>query len=99
MASFIEILAVFALYLAVGLGRDHPNFARSLPRDRNAMAGVEALVGGQNVSVQLRRQYIGPFRIAGLSAGEMKVNRIAEGVDSRVNPGALPALAASDGLL
>jgi hypothetical protein len=99
MASFVKFLVVFALYLTVGLGRDHGNFARSLPRDQDPLIGVEALVGEQNVSVQLRQQYIGPFQIAGLSAGEMKFKGIAEGVDSGVDLGAQPALAASDGLL
>jgi hypothetical protein len=63
------------------------------------LVGIEAPVGEQNVSVQLRQQYIGPFQIAGLSAGEMKFKGIAEGVDSCVDLGAQPALAASDGLL
>jgi hypothetical protein len=70
-----------------------------LPRDQDALVGVEALVGEQNISVQLRQQYIGPFQIAGLSAGEMKSNGIAERVDGGVNLGAQPALAAPDGLL
>jgi hypothetical protein len=99
MASFVKFLVVFALYLSVGLGRDHGNFTRLLPRDQDPLVGVEALVGEQNVSVKLRQQYIGPFQIAGLSAGEMKFNRITEGVDSGVNLGAQPTLAASDGLL
>ena len=63
------------------------------------MVGVEALVGEQNVSVQLRQQDIGPFQIAGLSAGEMKFKGIDQGLDSCVNLGAQPALAASNGLL
>jgi hypothetical protein len=63
------------------------------------LVSVEALIGEQNVSVQLRQQDIGPFQIAGLSAGEMKSDGIAEGVDSGVNLGTQSALAASDGLL
>jgi hypothetical protein len=99
VASFVKFLVVFALYLAVGLRRNHGNFARLLPGDQDPLVGVEALVGEQNVSVQLRQQYIGPFQIAGLSAGEMKSNGIAEGIDGGVNLGAQPALAAPDGLL
>jgi hypothetical protein len=98
MAGFVEFLVVFALYLAVGLGRNHGNFARLLPGGENPLVGVEALVGEQNIRVQLRQQDIGPFQIAGLSAGEMKSNGIAKGVDGGVNLGAQPALAASDGL-
>jgi hypothetical protein len=70
-----------------------------LPGDQDPLVGIEALVGEQNVSFQLRQQHIGPFQIAGLSAGEMKSKRIAKGIDSGVNFGAQPALAASDGLL
>ena len=99
MASFVKVLVVVALYLAVGLGWNHGNFARLLPRDQDPLVGVEALVGEQNVGVQLRQQYIGPFQIAGLSAGEMKSKGISEGVDGSVNLGAQPTLAASDGLI
>ena len=99
MASFVKFLVVFALYLTVGLGRDHGNFARSLPRDQDPLIGVEALVGEQNVSVQLRQQYIGPFQIAGLSAGEMKAGGVAQGVDRGVNLGAQPAFASPEGLI
>jgi len=99
MASFVKLLFLFALYLAVGLGWNHSNFTRLLPGVQDPLVGVEAFVGEQNVSVQLRQQDIGPFQIAGLSAGEIKSNGIAEGVDCGVNLGAQPALAASDGLL
>jgi hypothetical protein len=81
VTSFLEILVVIALYLAVGLELDHGNFARLLLGDQDSFAGVEALIGEQSVSFQLRNQYISPFQIAGLSAGEMKSKGIAEGVD------------------
>jgi len=99
MASFVKFLVVVALYFAVGLGRNHGNFARLLPRDQDPLVGVESLVGEQNVSVQLRQQYIGPFQIAGLSPGEMKSKGIAKGIDGSVDFGAQPALAASNSLL
>jgi hypothetical protein len=66
--------------------------------DQDPLVGVLALVGEQNVSVQLGRQYIGPFQIAGLCAGEMRSNGIAERVDGGVNPRVQPVFAASDGL-
>ena len=99
MASFVKVLVVVTLYLAVRLGRDHGNFACLLLGDQDPLVGIKALVSEQNVSLQLRQQYIGPFQIAGLPAGEMKSNRIAEGVDGGMNLGAQSALAASDGLL
>jgi hypothetical protein len=99
MASLVKLLVVFALHLAIGLRWNHGNFTRLLPGVQDALVGVEALVGEQNISVQLRQQYIGPFQIAGLSTGEMKSNGIAERVDGGVNFGAQPALAAPDGLL
>ena len=92
MAIFVKFLVIFALYLAVGFGWNHGNFARLLPGDQDLLVGVEALVGGQNVSVQLRQQCIGPFQIAGSSTGEMKSNWIAERVDGGVNLGAQPPL-------
>jgi hypothetical protein len=61
-ASSVKFLVVFALYLAVGLGWNHGNFARLLPGDQDPLVGVEALVGEQNVSVQLGQQYTAPSR-------------------------------------
>lgn len=63
------------------------------------MIGVEAFVGQQKIGLQLWQQYIGPFQVAGLPAGEMKSSRIAQSVDRSVNLGAQPAFAASDGLV
>ena len=54
MASFVQFLVLVALYLAVGLGRNHGNFARLLPRDQDPLVGVEAFIGEQNVRAQLR---------------------------------------------
>lgn len=99
MASFVEFLVVFALYLAIRLGRNHGNFAHLLPGNQDPLVGVEAFVGKQNVSFQLRQQHIGSFQIAGLSAGEMKSNGVAKSVYGGVNFGAQPAFAASDGLV
>jgi hypothetical protein len=79
MASFVKFLVVFALSLAVGLGRDHSTFARSLPRNQDPLVGVETLVGERKVSVQLRQQSIGPLQIAGFSAAsEMKFKGIPD---------------------
>jgi hypothetical protein len=52
------------------------------------LTGIEAFVGEQNLSFQLRQQHIGSIQIAGLAAGEMKSSRVAEGIDSSVDLGA-----------
>jgi hypothetical protein len=38
--------------------------------------------------LQLRQQNIGSFQIAGLAAGEMKSNRVTQGIDGGVDFGA-----------
>jgi hypothetical protein len=47
----------------------------------------------------LRQQHIGSIQIAGLTAGQMKADGVAQGIDRGMNFGAQPAFAASDGLV
>jgi hypothetical protein len=47
----------------------------------------------------LPQQHIGPVQIAGLTAGEMKADGVAQGIDRSMNLGAQPAFAATDGLV
>ena len=95
----VEFLVVFPLNLAVGLGRYDRDFGRSLQGDQHALIGIEAFVGEHHVGFHLRQQHIRPVQVAGLTAGEMKANRVAQGIDRGVNLGAQSAFAASDGLV
>lgn len=99
MACFVKVFVVFALNFAVGFGRNHRHLARLLERNQNPRIGIEALVGKQNLSLQLRQQHIGSVQTARLAAGEMKADGIAQRIDGSMNFGAQSALAASDRLI
>jgi len=99
MASFIQFLVVLTLHLAVGLGWNHRGLSRLLPRNQNSLVGIKAFIRQQDVGLQLGQQHIGALQVAGLSAGEMKSNRVAQRVHGGVNLGAQPAFAAPDGLV
>lgn len=51
------------------------------------------------VSLKWWQQYVGSVQIAGLPAGEMKANRVAQSIYGGVNLGAQSAFAAPDGLI
>jgi len=99
VAGFIEFFVVTPLHFAVGLGRYDCAFACLLQGNQNTLIGIEAFVGEHHVGHNLRQQHIRSIQIAGLTTGEMKVNRVAQSIDRSMNLGAQPAFAASDGLV
>lgn len=84
----VEFLIAISLYLTVGLGRYHCDFAGSLQGDQHTLIAIEAFVGEHDVRFNLRQQHIRTVQIAGLAAGEMKAYRVAQGIDSGMNLGA-----------
>jgi hypothetical protein len=70
-----------------------------LQRDQYTGVGVIALVGEQRLGLQLWQQDVSPIQIAGLAAGQMKANGVAQSVDRGVDLGAQTSLAAPDGLI
>ena len=98
VASFVKFFVVCAVLFAVGFGRNHRRFTRFRKRYQHPLIGIEAFVGEQYLSFQLRQQRVGSFQIAGLTAGEMKSDRVTQSIDGGVNLGAQASLAAPDGL-
>ena len=99
MPRFVEILVIFALDLAVGLGRNYGPLACLRQRNQRPLIGLEAFVGKQDIGLHQRQQGIGSLQIAGLSRRKMKPGRVAQGVDRGMDFGAQSALAAPDGLV
>ena len=99
VASLVEVFVVISLDLAVGFGRDRRSLARLLPGNQNPLVCVKAFVGEQDVSLKRWQQYVGSVQIAGLPAGEMKADRVAQSIYGGVNLGAQSAFAAPDGLI
>ena len=99
MACFIEVLVVFALNFAIGFRRNHRDFTGVFQHLQDTLVGIEAFVGEHDPRFDLRQQHVGAVQIAGLTAGQMKASRVAQGVDRGMNLGAQPAFAAPDGLI
>jgi hypothetical protein len=68
-------------------------------RLEHPLVGIERFVGDERLGLKVGQQGIGSGQIVLLTAGEMKADRIAERIDSGVDLGAQPALAAADGLI
>jgi hypothetical protein len=99
VAGFIEIFVILSLHFTVGLGRYNRGFARFLQGDQHALIGVETFVGKHRIGFHMRQQHIRTVQIAGLAAGEMKADWVAQGINRGVNLGAQSAFAATDGLV
>ena len=81
------------------LGRYNCRLARLQPGNQDSFIGIEALVGEQDVRVQLRQQRVRSIQIASLTTGEMKADQVAQGIDRGMNLGTQPAFAAADSLV
>ena len=99
MSSLVEFFVVCALLFAVGLGRNHGCFTCIRKPVQYPLIGIESFVRQQDSGFKLWQQDVGPLQIAGLSAGEMKSDGVAEGIDNGVNLGAQPPFATSNGLV
>lgn len=99
VAGLVEFLVVFPVNLAVSLGWYDSGFSCLLQGNQNTLIGIEAFVGKHNTGFNLWQQHIRTIQIASLTAGEMKANRVAQGIDRGMNLGAQSAFAASDGLV
>jgi hypothetical protein len=99
MPGLVEFPIILTLHFSVGFGRNHCSFTGILQRNQNTLVGIEGFVGEHDLRFYLRQQHIGSVQIASLTAGKMKADWIAQGVDCGVNLGAQSAFAASDGLI
>jgi hypothetical protein len=55
--------------------------------------------GSDDVGFGLPQQHIGTIQFASLNTGEMKSNRVDQGIDCCMNPGIQPAFAPPDDLI
>jgi hypothetical protein len=54
----------------------------------HALIGIERFVGNEDVSLHVGQKLVGSEQIVSLAAGQMEADRIAEGIDQRVDLGA-----------
>jgi hypothetical protein len=88
-----------ALVFAIAPGWDHGGFSRSAKQVDHTLIGIECFVCQQSVSLHPRQQCVGAFQIMGFARGQKEGERIAQGVNQRVDFGAQPAVAGPDRLV
>ena len=99
VARLVGILVETALDLAVALGWDHDRLSPCQQGFDYPFIGIEGFVCQQGLGRHAGQQRVGAFQVMGLARRQNEVQRIAQGVDQRMNLGAQPAFAAPDRLV
>ena len=84
---------------AVGLGRNDCRLAGFGQGDDHSLVGIVGFVGDQGVRLHVGEKMLGAVQIVSLSAGQVELQRIAQGIDDGVDLGAQASSGASDGLV
>ena len=99
MARLVEVPVVVTGGFAVCLGRDDQGLGGVAQRLNDTFIGIECFVGDQRVGLHGWQQLVGTVQIMGLTAGQAKVDGIAQCVDQGVDFGAQPPTRSTDGLV
>jgi hypothetical protein len=54
----------------------------------HALVGIERFVGNEDISLHVGQKLVGADQIVSLATGQMEADRVAEGIDQRVDLGA-----------
>ena len=84
---------------AIALGRDHERLSCRKQGLDHALVGIEGFVCQQGIGLHMRQQRIGALQIMGLARRQEEGQRIAQGIDQRMDFGAQSAFAAPDRLV
>jgi hypothetical protein len=96
MSRFIGVLVEIALDFAVAFGWNNERLSAGEQRLDDTFVSIEGFVSQQDIGCHLRQQRISARQIVSLTRRQQKPQRIAKGIDQRVNLGAQPAFAAPD---
>ena len=88
MAGFVEVLIIVPRCFAACFWRNDRLDPLSLQPVEDPLIGIISLVCEEDVGLNLTDQTIGAVQIAGLSLCQVKAQRIAEGIASRMDLGA-----------
>jgi hypothetical protein len=91
VARTIKLSIVIARRGPVGSWRDHRGLTSGGQRLKDALIGVERLVGDQRIGRHRGQHVVSPHQVVCLAAGQKKVNRVAQRVDQSVDLGAQSA--------
>jgi hypothetical protein len=88
MACGVHVTIEFSGLPPICLPRDHHGFPRGDEWFNYPLVGVERLIGEQHIGLHVRQKFVCAHQIMSLATGQMKTNRIAEGVYQGVDFGA-----------
>ncbi|AJC45459.1 hypothetical protein SB85_18155 [Xanthomonas sacchari] len=98
MAGLIKVAIICTQYLTRRIGWDDNVHTCLLQGLNHPFTGIVGTIGDQRLCRQARQQCIGSLQIRCLAGCQVQGDRIAQGIDHRVNLRAQPSAAASDRL-
>jgi hypothetical protein len=99
MPRRVVVAIEFPGLFAIGLRRDHRGLSGGLEWLDHSFVGVEGLIGDQHVGFHVRRQFVSPHQVMGLTTGQRETNRIAQRINQSMDFGAQPTARPPDRLV
>ena len=99
MPRFVEVVVEVTRQTTSSLGRDHSRLSGRRQRGEDAAICIESFVGDQQLGFHRRQEMIGALEIMSLPSGQEEPERVAKGIDQRVDFGAQPTAGSPDGLI
>ena len=99
VARLINLPIVFARDAAIGFGRDDDTLSRSRQLLNHPFVGIVSLVGDQQVGLHVGQQFVRADQIMRVPAGQAEADRVAKGIDQRMDFGAQSAAGPPDRLV
>ena len=90
MPGFVEVTIEIARQTTSRLGRDHSSLPGRRQRGEDATLCIEGFVGDQQLGFHRRQEMIGALEIMSLPSGQEEPERVAKGIDQRMDLGAQP---------
>ena len=88
VARFISVPIEITMRLPARFGGYDGGLTGCGQRFDHALIGIERFVGNEDVSLHAGQKLVGSDQIVSLAAGQMEADRVAEGIDQRVDLGA-----------
>jgi hypothetical protein len=90
MPGFVEVTIEIARQTTSSLGRDHSSLSGSRQRGEDPTIRIKGFVGDQQLGFHRRQEMISALEIMSLPSGQEETERVAKGIDQRVDLGAQP---------
>ena len=88
VARFINVPIEITRRLPARFGGYDGGLTGGGQRFDHALIGIERFIGNEDVSLHVGQKLVGSEQIVSLAAGQMEADRVAKGIDQRVDLGA-----------